>query len=119
MALDGGGEFGNLCEAGILHIHGKSTEGTSPGGLSGLLWVLARVYTSIFPQILPGPAEHCSEANFNPPTTAGEIFARIFVSGGCSDLIFSGHMLYVITVTCALCKPVVGGPWFDPWTCQF
>ncbi|EER06384.1 conserved hypothetical protein [Perkinsus marinus ATCC 50983] len=61
----------------------------------------ARLASFIF-TILPGPAEHCSEANFNPPTTAGEVFKRIFVSGGCSDLIFSGHMLYVISVTCAL-----------------
>ncbi|KAF4672417.1 NF-X1-type zinc finger protein nfxl1 [Perkinsus chesapeaki] len=61
----------------------------------------ARLASFIF-TILPGPADHCSEANFDPPTTASEIFARIFVSGGCSDLIFSGHMLYVITVTCAL-----------------
>lgn len=55
-------------------------------------------------QLLPGSAEHCAENEFNPPKDWGVILTRLFTSGGCSDLIFSGHMMYTIIVTCGICE---------------
>jgi hypothetical protein len=36
--------------------------------------------------ILPSPAPHCSKAEFDPPTTASEIFFKFDTENGCSDL---------------------------------
>jgi sphingomyelin synthase-related protein 1 len=47
--------------------------------------------------ILPAPAPQCSEARFDPPTTASEILFKFDTENGCSDLIFSSHMMYGIT----------------------
>ena len=47
--------------------------------------------------ILPSPAPQCAEASFNPPSTVSEIFFTFDTENGCSDLIFSSHMMYGIT----------------------
>jgi hypothetical protein len=47
--------------------------------------------------ILPAPAPQCSQARFDPPTTASEILFKFDTENGCSDLIFSSHMMYGIT----------------------
>ena len=52
---------------------------------------------SFFVTILPAPAPQCSQADFNPPTTAYEIFTGFDTENGCSDLIFSSHMMFGIT----------------------
>ncbi len=46
--------------------------------------------------ILPSPAPHCSQADFDPPAGAYEIFFVFDTENGCSDLIFSSHMMYGI-----------------------
>lgn len=43
--------------------------------------------------ILPSPAPHCAKGAFDAPTT-GEVFGRLDTEGGCSDLIFSSHVMY-------------------------
>lgn len=55
-------------------------------------------------QLLPSSAQHCAEDEFDPPKNWGEIFTHVSVSGGCSDLIYSGHMMYAILATCAICN---------------
>ena len=47
--------------------------------------------------ILPSPAPHCSQGTFDPPKTASEILFKFDTENGCSDLIFSSHMMYGIT----------------------
>jgi hypothetical protein len=47
--------------------------------------------------ILPAPAPHCSKATFNPPKTVSDILFKFDTENGCSDLIFSSHMMYGIT----------------------
>ena len=47
--------------------------------------------------ILPAPAPQCAEGEFDPPKTASEIFFKFDTEKGCSDLIFSSHMMYGIT----------------------
>jgi hypothetical protein len=47
--------------------------------------------------ILPAPAPQCSQARFDPPSTASEILFKFDTENGCSDLIFSSHMMYGIT----------------------
>jgi hypothetical protein len=49
--------------------------------------------------ILPAPAPHCAIGEFNPPTTAYEVIFNFNTDHGCSDLIFSSHMMYGITAT--------------------
>jgi hypothetical protein len=47
--------------------------------------------------LLPAPAEHCSEQNFNPPRELSDIFTWADFDHGCSDLLFSSHMIYSIS----------------------
>ena len=47
--------------------------------------------------ILPAPAPQCAEATFNPPNTVSEILFHFDTENGCSDLIFSSHMMYGLT----------------------
>jgi len=47
--------------------------------------------------ILPSPAPHCSQGTFDPPKTASDILFKFDTENGCSDLIFSSHMMYGIT----------------------
>lgn len=56
--------------------------------------------------ILPAPAPHCSVDEFNPPQTASDIFFRFDTEDGCSDLIFSSHMMYGITAACIVTQYV-------------
>ncbi len=44
--------------------------------------------------ILPSPAPQCTKAEFNPPKTIGDIFTNFDTENGCSDLIFSSHVMY-------------------------
>ena len=50
--------------------------------------------------ILPAPAPQCGEADFDPPNTASEIFFKFNTENGCSDLIFSSHMMYGLLASC-------------------
>ena len=59
--------------------------------------------------ILPAPAPQCSQADFDPPTTAYEIFTEFDTDNGCSDLIFSSHMMYGIIATCIVTQYTVVG----------
>ncbi|KAF4672419.1 hypothetical protein FOL47_000586 [Perkinsus chesapeaki] len=72
-------------------------------GVVASLATYARLLTFMV-TLLPGSAQHCSEEEFNPPANWGVILTRLFTSGGCSDLIFSGHMMYTIIVTCGICR---------------
>ena len=58
--------------------------------------------TSFFITILPSPAKHCSERNFAPRESTGPMFSYFNTGSGCSDLIFSSHVMYgliaVVTV---------------------
>ena len=49
--------------------------------------------------ILPAPAPQCAEAEFNPPDSTSEIFLKFDTDNGCSDLIFSSHMMYGLIAT--------------------
>ena len=53
--------------------------------------------------ILPAPAPQCTAVAFNPPKTASEIFFIFDTENGCSDLIFSSHMMYGIIATGIVC----------------
>ncbi|EER14080.1 conserved hypothetical protein [Perkinsus marinus ATCC 50983] len=70
-------------------------------GVVASLATYARLVTFMV-TLLPGSAQHCAENEFNPPSDWGVILTRLFTSGGCSDLIFSGHMMYTIIVTCGI-----------------
>ncbi|KAF4691078.1 hypothetical protein FOZ60_016310 [Perkinsus olseni] len=70
-------------------------------GVVASLATYARLITFMV-TLLPGSAQHCAEEEFNPPADWGVILTRLFTSGGCSDLIFSGHMMYTIIVTCGI-----------------
>ena len=59
--------------------------------------------------ILPAPAEHCSELEFNAPDSLTSILFHFDVGNGCSDLIFSSHMLYGLVATCALTHYLIHG----------
>ena len=61
--------------------------------------------------LLPSPAPHCSREELDPPKTVGQIFLEFDTGNGCSDLIFSSHMLYGLVATCCLTHyMVVGNP---------
>ncbi|CAD2222952.1 hypothetical protein AGDE_16336 [Angomonas deanei] len=47
---------------------------------------------------LPGPAQHCIVDMNNKPKTVMDILTSPRVGGNCGDLIFSGHMLTVVTI---------------------
>jgi hypothetical protein len=49
--------------------------------------------------ILPAPAPQCAEAEFSPPDSTSEIFLKFDTDNGCSDLIFSSHMMYGLIAT--------------------
>ncbi len=50
--------------------------------------------------VLPSPAPHCSAQLFNPPQTVVQILFSLNADHGCSDLIFSAHMMYGILAAC-------------------
>jgi hypothetical protein len=50
--------------------------------------------------VLPAPAPHCSALLFDPPRTAVQILFSLNADNGCSDLIFSAHMMYGILSAC-------------------
>jgi hypothetical protein len=66
--------------------------------------------------LLPSPAPHCSKEELDPPKTVAEIFLEFDTGNGCSDLIFSSHMLYGLVATCCLSHyMIVGNPtWTNP-----
>ncbi|KAF4757248.1 hypothetical protein FOZ63_018175 [Perkinsus olseni] len=76
--------------------------------------VTGRCISFIF-TLLPSSAQHCSEDEFDPPKNWGEIFTHLSVSGGCSDLIYSGHMMYAILATCAIFRYAQN--WYIKITC--
>jgi sphingomyelin synthase-related protein 1 len=47
--------------------------------------------------ILPSPAPQCSKENWDPPTSVSDILWTLDTENGCSDLIFSSHMMYGIS----------------------
>ncbi|EER14079.1 conserved hypothetical protein [Perkinsus marinus ATCC 50983] len=76
--------------------------------------VTGRCISFIF-TLLPSSAQHCAEDEFDPPKNWGEIFTHVSVSGGCSDLIYSGHMMYAILATCAIFRYAQN--WYIKATC--
>ena len=72
------------------------------------LAVVLRV-VSFLVTILPSPADHCSETEFHAPDSAASIFFHFDVGNGCSDLVFSSHMLYGLVATCTLTHYLVHG----------
>jgi hypothetical protein len=50
--------------------------------------------------VLPAPAPHCSALLFDPPRTTVQILFSLNADNGCSDLIFSAHMMYGILSAC-------------------
>ena len=65
--------------------------------------------------LLPSPAPHCAQENFKAPQTASEILFHFDVGSGCSDLIFSSHMMYGLVAAGALhYYLVVGNKGFSP-----
>lgn len=52
--------------------------------------------------ILPAPAPQCAQSLFDPPSSALSIFFRFSTDNGCSDLIFSSHMMYGLIATCTV-----------------
>ena len=52
--------------------------------------------------ILPSPAPQCEKALFDPPSSTVEIFFKFDTENGCSDLIFSSHMMYGLLATCVV-----------------
>lgn len=59
--------------------------------------------------ILPSPADHCAGKDWNPPKNAADIFTWFDVGGGCSDLLFSSHMMYGILCTLAVTHYMILG----------
>lgn len=47
--------------------------------------------------ILPSPAPHCQKESFRPPVTLWDVLTGFGLNDGCSDLLFSSHMLYGAT----------------------
>ena len=70
--------------------------------------VVLRV-VSFLVTVLPAPAEHCSELEMDAPSTLVDILFHFDVGNGCSDLIFSSHMLYGLVATCALTHYLIFG----------
>jgi len=70
--------------------------------------------------ILPGPADHCQDANnknFNQPDSAVDVLFKMDASYGCGDLVFSSHTIFTLTVCLLITyylpvKPLVFGAWF-------
>jgi hypothetical protein len=73
--------------------------------------IIFRVSSFIF-TVLPSPGTHCSELpspgkftdHFNPPEDAEDVFGRFSFDNGCSDLIFSSHLMYALCLTLAMCS---------------
>jgi hypothetical protein len=70
--------------------------------------VIIRI-ASFLMTILPAPAPQCSKDKFTPPQSVYDILFDFDTGNGCSDLMFSSHMLYGLVAVCALTHYMIVG----------